>query len=413
MYSQGYFGVNQKININPPEGLAGRHLHPAFGMMAHDYNSTLYFDFGHKGKAMRLRWILLLLLVSLAVFPRLGFSQSESVESLAAKAREAATKRDYFSAARIYEKLLQWAPDLVEARSNLGMMHYLSGAYAKAVQVFDQALKEVPKLYAARLFLGICLLEMDRTQEAIPHLEQSIQDQPGDRLARLQLARALHLGDRGKEALTQLEHLREHHPDDAEVLYQLGRVHMRLALDAYEELKSRNPQHHRVFQLLGETYEMQGLYGPAIANYTKALEDNPEARGLHVKIGDLHQATGDLEKARAAYRREVLGHPGNAIGLYKLGAVLLDEGENKEACSLLKRAVAAAESFGPARVALGRCLLLENQNEAALEHLLKAIELAPEEPSGYYQLAQVYRRLGKIAEAQQALQTYQKLESLP
>jgi predicted Zn-dependent protease len=62
-----------------------------------------------------------------------------------------------------------------------------------------------------------------------------------------------------------------------------------------------------------------------------------------------------------------------------------------------------------ARLELGRALLQQGDVAGAIENLEAARKLVPDRDTTYFQLSQAYRRVGRIADAQQALAEYQKL----
>ncbi|PYT17155.1 MAG: hypothetical protein DMG59_08180 [Acidobacteria bacterium] len=56
-------------------------------------------------------------------------------------------------------------------------------------------------------------------------------------------------------------------------------------------------------------------------------------------------------------------------------------------------------------------MLVKKQDlQGALEHIEAAVRLAPNDPAKYYQLGEVYRRLGRMDEAQQAFTRFQQLK---
>jgi len=324
------------------------------------------------------------------------------------EAGAAAKRKDYATAARLYEQILKLDPSLHEVQSNLGMMYYLDRKLPRAVIVFQKVLESNPRLFVPRLFLGICLLEQDRAAQALPHLERAVKGKPLDTPARRHLARAFHVLGRDDEALSQLMKLKELEPADSETLYLLGRVHLKLSLEAYESLKRQDPENYRVYQLLGENYEIQGLNGPALANYRKALERNPRAPGISVKIGDLLMAAGETAAALEAYRRETETNPASALGHYKLGNALLDQGRAAEACGILKNAVELDEAAVNTRVAYGRCLLEQNRVQEAISQLKRAVELDAKSAPAYFQLARAHQLAGETAAAQSAMESYER-----
>ena len=348
----------------------------------------------------------LLFLLLLQSQPR----QSGEIQSLYQKAREAEAQKNYGEAAGYYEQILRLDPALHPLRANLGLMRHLNGEDERAVQEFRKALSGDANLYAARLFLGISLLELNRANEALPHLERAARDKPQDTIARFHLARVYYLTERYQEAVKQLQQLLEKQPDDAEALYLVGRVYLKLSLDAYEQLKRRHPEHYRIYQLLGENYEVQGLNGPAIVNYRKAIEVNPQARGLLLRLGDLYQATGEQEKAIDAYRQELKNNPDDAPAMYRLGTLLLDQNRLDEAAQLLSRSVIIDPNLAQARVSYGRCLLEKNQPKEAIAELQQAVKLDVESAQAWFQLARAYQKAGDATAAQSAIQMYEKLK---
>jgi len=60
-------------------------------------------------------------------------------------------------------------------------------------------------------------------------------------------------------------------------------------------------------------------------------------------------------------------------------------------------------------VLLGRALLQQGDAAGAIENLEAAEKLDPNRDTTYFQLSQAYRRAGRMADAEKALATYQKL----
>ncbi len=335
--------------------------------------------------------------------------QSAAAQSLYQKAREAEARKDYQEAASHYEQILKLDPALHPLRANLGLMRYLAGEYDKAAQDFRKALAGDDNLFMAHLFLGLSLLEMYQTAEAIRRLERAVRDKPQDLNARFHLARAYYIAERWQDALKQLELLRQKQPGDPETLYLLGRAHLKLSLEAYDQLKQKHPENYRIYQLLGENYEVQGLHGPAIANYHKALERNPKARGIHLRLAEIYRNSGKPEKALEAYQQELGVNPGDALAMYRLGVLLLDQGKLDEAASYLEKSVAADPNSAPARAGYGRCLLEQNRLQDAIAQLRQAVKLDAGDAAAWFQLARALKMAGDSAAAQEALRMYEKL----
>jgi tetratricopeptide (TPR) repeat protein len=336
--------------------------------------------------------------------------QSADVQDLYQKARDAEAKRNYAEAAAQYEQILTADPTIHALRANLGLMRYLNGEYDAAVREFRQALAGDGSLQTAHLFLGVTLIELNQPAEALPHLETAVRNKPQDLNARFQLARAYYLADRHPQALKELQFLIDKQPDDPEALFLLGRVHLKLSLAAYDRLKEKHPDNYRIYQLLGENYAVQSLYGPAIANYRKAIERNPQGRGLRLKLGEIHQSAGEPDKALEAFAGELQLNPNDAYAHYKVGAVLLDQNKSDQALPHLKRSVELDPRAGEPRASYGRCLLELNQPQEAIAQLLLAVKLDASNAAAWFQLARAYQKTGDSAAAEQALKMYEKLK---
>ena len=346
---------------------------------------------------LRAAWLTLALLIGLADCAPAQPGPAGGIQALYQKAREAEAQKKYPEAAGYYEQILKLDPALHPLRANLGLMRYLNGEYDKAARDFRQALSGDANLYLAHLFLGLSLLEMSHPGEAL-HAPRTGGARPAAGRDRALSSGAVPTiwpsAPRGAGGLLAL---REKQPDDPETLHLLGRVYLKLSLAAYEELKRKDPENYRIYQLLGENYEVQGLHGPAIANYRKALERNPQARGIDLRIGDTASGCGRAGKGARRLRQELSLNPGDAYALYKSGSVLLDQSKLDEAAAALKKAVAIAPNLAPARVTYGRCLLEQNQVPEAIAQLRLAVKMEPE-PTAWFQLARAYqktRRLGR------------------
>jgi tetratricopeptide (TPR) repeat protein len=117
--------------------------------------------------------------------------------------------------------------------------------------------------------------------------------------------------------------------------------------------------------------------------------------------------------AASAYKNELALTPHNAVALYDLGGVFVDQGKAREGVPLLKEAV---ETFAKPTVAdyyLGRGLADLGLYPEAVDHLEKAAAAAPESEvalHAYYKLSQVYHKMQRPADARSALARFQKLQ---
>ena len=118
---------------------------------------------------------------------------------------------------------------------------------------------------------------------------------------------------------------------------------------------------------------------------------------------------GDMPQAIRAAREGGRKEPGNYILLTILGQALIRQGacpgqpEFSEAQTALEKAVAERPEYSISQLALGQLELMAGHLDQAIEHLMKARQLAPDNPSVYSQLAAAYRQRGDLQEAERML----------
>ena len=92
--------------------------------------------------------------------------------------------------------------------------------------------------------------------------------------------------------------LKQSFPGDPDVLYHLASVYSRLWNQTISEMVAKSPDSFRVHQVAGEALETQGKRRRAIKEYRRAVELNPKAPHLHYRIGRLLLADGQDTKQR-------------------------------------------------------------------------------------------------------------------
>jgi tetratricopeptide (TPR) repeat protein len=84
-------------------------------------------------------------------------------------------------------------------------------------------------------------------------------------------------------------------------------------------------------------------------------------------------------------------------------------GQFAEAQKLFEQALTVHNDFEEAHLGLASVLRSQGMHQEALPHLQKAISLNPQNEVSWYQLAQVERSLGNVAEQQRALAVFRRL----
>ena len=205
-------------------------------------------------------------------------------------------------------------------------------------------------------------------------------------------------------AVEFLQALARDYPNDPEVLYVLVHAYSDLATRASEELARSAPSSYQARELNAEAFESQGKWDQAAQEYQKALAKNPDAPGIHFRIGRLllskpNPPADVVEQARKEFQAELKIDPNNAGAEYVLGELARQDQNWDQAVDHFSRASKLDPAFGDAYLGLGEALISSRKFPEAIAPLQMAVKLEPANPGAHYNLATAYSRAGHKAEA--------------
>lgn len=311
---------------------------------------------------------------------------------------------DFDAAIREFQRVVELAPNLAAAHVNLGAVYLDKKDYGNAVPPLRRALELNPDLPGAHGMLGAALLAQGFTKEAIPHLRAAQSEDL--------LGIALLEAGRERDAVDKLEAALLKRPDDPDLLYYLSRAHERLSKRVFDKLMENSPDSARARQLLGEAHAAAGNQNAALNDFRAALALRPDLRTLHFALGELYLGSGDYEAAEREFREEARLAPGSAPTAYKLGLVLLNRGQLREAISELKRSNSLQPEMPETLLELGKATATAGDPGAAEKFLQQVLMLAPTSglmETAHFQLAQIYRQLGRPADADREMKLFQEM----
>jgi tetratricopeptide (TPR) repeat protein len=136
----------------------------------------------------------------------------------------------------------------------------------------------------------------------------------------------------------------------------------------------------------------------------------PDLQTIHFAIGNLYWKNGRMEDALVELREELKVNPRNPQTNYEIGDILLTDNKPAEAEKYYSLAVAGAPDMVEAHLALERIASARGDAAAAVLHLKKAVALTPDDPTPHYRLWLVYRKQGRMAEAQAERAIFDRLK---
>lgn len=184
-------------------------------------------------------------------------------------------------------------------------------------------------------------------------------------------------------------------------LYWFQESARRLAERSFERIKQLDPDSYLLHLLAAQTWEEQQQPDLAIREYKAAIDRRPEASNIHLLLGHLYWRWRRYDEALPELLECLRLDPQEPGANYLVGDIWVQEEQPEKAVPYLRRALALRPRFLNAKASLGTALGQLKQYQAAIDELT---EVAPADADGsiHYQLAELYQKLGRSEEAQNA-----------
>lgn len=156
------------------------------------------------------------------------------------------------------------------------------------------------------------------------------------------------------------------------------------------------------FEVLAQAYVDAGLFDEAYSALQTALMGN-EKPDLLVALGELELARNRPATARDAFRRAVSLDPSNDRALAAAGLLTASLEDYTSSKELLDQALKANGTLYHARVVRAQLALMEGNPEDAVSHLLRALQVRPQDPWATGWLGVAYLAVGDVSAAETRL----------
>lgn len=281
-------------------------------------------------------------------------SEPQECSAAVASARRAYETKDYAAAERDFAAAVVVCPNPAALLVGLGQSQMMQQKFAAAIGSFDRALAIEPKN------AGALKLKAD----------------------------ALYIGGNEPEAEKTLIAARAIDPKSEPVLYALARIYYQQsryaeAAPLFEQILERDPANYRAHDNLALCYEALNQDDLALRHYIRALDlvhkDHPEYDWVYGNLANFFLRRDENEKAFQSGAEAARRNPNSARNFFLTGKALFK---------------------------------LEKYPQSA-RWLEQATKLDPSYPEPRYVLAQVYRKLGRAAEADRELAVFRELSQKP
>ncbi len=231
-------------------------------------------------------------------------------------------------------------------------------------------------------------------------------------------------GELDELAPALIDSVEKDHPESPIILETLARAYMRrllyrpahACLTRWTEIA---PDTAKPYILRGWVHERLNLTRPAMADYQRALELDPELSLVRLRVAEMFlednrplEAVPHLERLRAAYPNRAPRIQGrsapDAQVQARLGQCRLLQGRHEEARGLLEAAVEEMPRDLPLLIHMAKLELAERRPAEAERWLRRALEVDPIDPEALYTMVSALQLLGRRQEAAATLEQYKK-----
>jgi tetratricopeptide (TPR) repeat protein len=292
--------------------------------------------------------------------------------------------KDYASAVRVLQRAHSLDPKSTATTFNLALAQFRQGDSSSALGTLDSIPVGPEKDRPETLFLQGKLLQALKKPGAAAAMAEACRRNPEDDYCSdaagelIQQERFVEAVDLLKDALATVH-------SSATILSTLGLAQFRL-----------------------------GRYRDAIDSYSKAIELDPELEAPREGLGFLLYMTGDLNRARSVVEQAPVKAKSDFYLPYLHALILYRSGHQfwSDSLSSLADAIRRNPKFAPAYFLRGKLFMENGDLNGALGDFQSAAGLDTSYALPYYKMVQIYRRQGRLEEAEKAQAQFLKLGSL-
>ena len=278
--------------------------------------------------------------------------------------------RDIPHAVREFEKSIELDPAAIETSADLGALYVFTGKPAEAQAVFRKAVQANPKSVLALVALSRFYSSQHRMAEAEAALWDGAKLEPRSSLPRLRLV---------------------------ELYLASGRLADGERVAA--ELKRIAPDDPQAYRALGLLYVSTGQKEKAAAEFRSVAAAKPKDTAVKGYLIESLMDLNQLEEAARLNQQVLASNPGDARAFLASGRILVAQGKNSEAQTVLEKAVKADAKSAAGHYFLGVTQTSLGLTEMAEASFRQALKLAPGMPEAAAALADLRAKAGDFDEA--------------
>lgn len=294
---------------------------------------------------------------------------------------------DATRALEYFNKVLKKDPERPDVYKSIGWFYMNKEQYEQAIEYWQKALEVDPNIPGVHHDIALALMGQNKQIQAIGELEKDIQISPRSSSSYFLLGQLYLRRNEYEKARINYEKAIEIKPDYPNAYYGLFTLSARL------KHQEKAKDYMALFKKL-KAEEMEVL-----KDENEAVDDLIEmqkgAAETYLLAGQMYQAGGNFQKAEELYMKAATFSSANVQCLGKLASLYITTSRVDDAISIYRRISEIDPNDPVCHLNIGILSVQIKQLDNAEKAFRKVIEVAPENSSGYRELAQLYLRAGR------------------
>lgn len=302
-------------------------------------------------------------------------------------------------------------PDSIAMRATLQLYGGKPEQQATAIADLQSVVQKMPDNFVLRFNLGRALMQKDDVEGAKAQFQDAIKLRPDYIPPRMALAQIQLSRSEWANAMNSGKDILAVSPNNVG-----GRLIISSALMGTQELKQARKELEQTLALypgsndakyqLAFIFFQEKKYAEAEKIFSEMYHSNPpDVRGL-MGITETYMTQGKYDLALAAVKKEIALHPERTSLKIAAGNIAIRNKQIPEALQLYKQVIDANPKDGTMFVRMGIAYRQLGDSKNAIEYLRRAVELLPNDPNPYAELALLLHTGGN---ANQARPLYEKI----
>ena len=318
----------------------------------------------------------------------------------------------------VLREIISLDPKNLNAQGNLGVLLFFQGSYAEAIPHMRAALQLQPDIWRIEALVGIAEKRTGDPKEAQNDLERAfpnLDEKKIQILAGLELIDLYSASARLDKALSVAVKLQELAPEDPQILFVTYQISRQMMDQSLLGMMMVAPDSAEMHMIMARELGRQGNPANAIAQYREAVRLNPMLPGAHFELAEQLRASSDPAlnaQAEDEYKAAIQVNQYDEKSWRQLGGIMAGKGDLKTAEENYRKALALQPQDSDAKTGLAIVLISLNRTSEAISLLESALKDDPTNTVAHYRLSGLYRRAGRTADSQRAMDAFQRYKDL-